>query len=178
MHPTLYFEINLTHSLCKWTEKWFSSIIKDLLNWYGEILAVDGFKMHLQDRAFLLPTRANIHQYQSVQWPYNMRIYLLKHAQSWHNIHSSYHMCNGIHSLNDLRFYSTVCASNILKRAGNNFWETCNHVRYILNSLYHDGTFHITISLLIHTSEQIAPCSFGLKELVYFRENTYIKLEK
>ena len=33
---TSEFEINLTQSLCKLTEKWFSYIIKKLLNWYWQ----------------------------------------------------------------------------------------------------------------------------------------------
>ena len=57
-------EINLTESSCKLTEKCFSYIIKELLNWYWCILALVGFKMHSQARAFLQPTPANIHQYQ------------------------------------------------------------------------------------------------------------------
>ena len=50
--------------MCKLTEKCFSYIIKELLYWYWWILALVGFKMHSQARAFLQPTRANIHQYQ------------------------------------------------------------------------------------------------------------------
>ena len=54
----------LTQSLCKLTEKCFSYIINELLNWYWWILALVGFKMHSQARAFSQPPRANIHQYQ------------------------------------------------------------------------------------------------------------------
>ena len=45
-------------------KKCFSYIIMELLNWYWWILALVGFKMHWQARAFSQPTRANIHQYQ------------------------------------------------------------------------------------------------------------------
>ena len=45
-------------------DKCFSYIIKELLNWYGWILALVGFKMHQLARAFLQPTCANIHYYQ------------------------------------------------------------------------------------------------------------------
>ena len=58
------FKINLTENSCKWTEKYFSYIIKELLNWYWWILALVGFKMHSQARAFLQSTHAKIHQYQ------------------------------------------------------------------------------------------------------------------
>ena len=63
-HSKQEFEINLTENLCKLTEKYLSYIIKELLNWYWWILALVGFKMHLQACAFLQPTRANIDQYQ------------------------------------------------------------------------------------------------------------------
>ena len=40
----------------KLTEKCFSNIIKELLNWYWWILALVGFKMHSEARAFIQPT--------------------------------------------------------------------------------------------------------------------------
>ena len=56
--------INLAQNLCKFKEKCFTYIIKDLLNRYWWILALVGFKMHWQAHAFLQPTHANIHQSQ------------------------------------------------------------------------------------------------------------------
>ena len=63
-HSTQESEINLTESSCKLTEKCFSYIIKELLNWYWWIYALVCFKMHSQTRAFLQPTSAYIHKYQ------------------------------------------------------------------------------------------------------------------
>ena len=49
------FQINLTQISWKLTEKCFSNIIKELLNWYWWILALVGFKMLSQERAFIQP---------------------------------------------------------------------------------------------------------------------------
>ena len=62
------FYVRIWNKLGSWgvlfIRKMFSYIIKELLNRYWWILALVGFKMHSQARAFLQPTRANIHQYQ------------------------------------------------------------------------------------------------------------------
>ena len=79
-HSTLEYEINFTEYSCKLTEDCFSLIMKELLNWYWWLLALVGFKMHSQARAFLQPTRANIHQYspKSFKYHYSTSIFLLK----------------------------------------------------------------------------------------------------
>ena len=69
----------MTESSCELRGKCFIDIIKELLNWYWWILALVGFKMHSQARAFLQPTRANIHQYQFnnpivYMWPFVLHL--------------------------------------------------------------------------------------------------------
>ena len=69
-HSTQEFEIILTESSCKITEKCFSYIIKELLNWYWWILAFVGFNMHSQARACILTANSCQYSTISVQKPY------------------------------------------------------------------------------------------------------------